>query len=76
MTKNLHLSKANVKKHLHKLSQDKTDETTADFLSEGRIFFLGRFDVDAELFDRSQVVDRDDFEVVSKYTYVFVDLRY
>lgn len=56
MTKNLHLSKANVKKHLHKLSQDKTDETTAGILSEGRIFFLGRFDVDAELFDRSQVV--------------------
>ena len=56
MTKDLHLSKANVKKYLYQLSQDKTDETTAGILSEGRIFFLGRFDVDAELFDRSQVV--------------------
>jgi len=56
LEKDLHLSKANIKKFLYKISQDETDETTAGILSEGRIFFLGQIAVDQELFERSKAV--------------------
>ena len=56
MARDFHLSKANVKKFLRELSLDRTDQVTEGILSEGRIFFLGRFDVDQDLFERSQSV--------------------
>lgn len=50
------LTKALVKKQLRALSKDRTDEVTTGILSEGRIFFLGKFDVDIKLFELSHTV--------------------
>ena len=50
------LTKTLVKKQLRALSKDRTDEVTTGILSEGRIFFLGKFDVDIKLFELSHSV--------------------
>ncbi|XXK32554.1 hypothetical protein ACMAY7_07180 [Rhodobacteraceae bacterium nBUS_24] len=50
------LSKANIKRQLMALSKEQSDQVTEDVLSEGRIFFLGKFEVDLKLFELSNSV--------------------
>ena len=56
MTSRKLLSKANIKRRLVALSQAQSDQVTDNVLSEGRIFFLGKFEVDLQLFELSNSV--------------------
>lgn len=50
------LSIANIKRWLLALSEAQSDQVTDNVLSEGRIFFLGKFEVDLQLFELSNSV--------------------